>query len=197
MGDEKTAEQQSLDLNVGASQEPAIKQEAFTDPAHAPKSATVAAPPIASPLQSAAPVVEEKKPVQPAKPFDEEVNRRMSRVDELEKSFNSLRTESEALRNRLDQELLNSRVNWAANKGVKGLTRDDLAMIMPKVDPSTPEGLAALDAWRQQRSDLFPDPTLPKTASPEQMMEKVDTSRNHFWTGNKFREIASSTMGKD
>ena len=196
MADEKTAEQQSLDLNVGATQEPAIKQEASADPAPAPKSATVAAPPIASPSQSAAPVVEDK-PVQPAKPFDEEVNRRMSRVDELEKSFTSLRTESEALRNRLDQELLNSRVNWAANKGVKGLTRDDRAMIMPTVDPSTPEGLAALDAWRQQRSDLFPDPALPKAVSPEQMMEKVDTSRNHFWTGNKFREIASSSMGKD
>jgi len=109
MADEKPAEQTSLDLKVGAAQEPAIKQEASTAPAA--KSTTVAVPPIASPKQSAAPVVEEKKPEPPVKPFDDELNRRMSRVDELEKSFNSLRTESEALRNRLDQELLNSRVN--------------------------------------------------------------------------------------
>ena len=195
MADEKPAEQQSLDLKVGSAQETAVKQEAPTAPAA--KSATVAAPPIASPSQSAAPVVEEKNPVPPAKPFDEEVSRRMSRVDELEKSFTSLRTESEALRNRLDQELLNSRVNWASNKGVKGLTRDDLAMIMPKVDPSTPEGLAARDAWRQQRSDLFPDTSLPKATSPDQMMEKVNPEQNHFWTGNKMREIATGAMGKD
>tara|TARA_R110000765_G_scaffold231815_2_gene335203 strand:- start:7477 stop:8064 length:588 start_codon:yes stop_codon:yes gene_type:complete len=195
MADENPAEQQSLDLKVGASQEPPAKQEASTAPAE--KSATVAAPPIASPSQSVAPLVEEKKPVPQAKPFDEEVNRRMSRVDELEKSFTSLRTESEALRNRLDQELLNSRVNWASNKGVKGLTRDDLAMIMPKVDPSTPEGLAALDAWRQQRSDLFPDHSMPKATSPDQMMEKMNSEQNHFWTGNKIREIATGAMGKD
>jgi len=195
MVDEKTAEQQSLDLNVGPTQAEPPKQE--TAPIVITETTTGVVPPIASPKQSAAPVVEEKKPEPPVKPFDDELNRRMSRVDELEKSFTSLRSESEALRNRLDQELLNSRVNWAANKGVKGLTRDDLAMIMPKVDPSTPEGLAALDAWRQQRSDLFPDPALPKAVSPEQMMEKVDTSRNHFWTGNKFREIASNSMGKD
>jgi len=195
MSEDHVSEQQSLDLKIEVAEEASAEPSAAT--AASTQSATVAAQPVASPSHSAAPVADQKKDALNAKSFDDEVSRRMSRVDELEKSFTSLRTESEALRNRLDQELLNSRVNWAANKGVKGLTRDDLAMIMPKVDPSTPEGLAALDAWRHQRSDLFPEPTLPKQTTPDQMLAKVDPTRNHFWNSNKFREIASQFVSKD
>jgi 3-methyladenine DNA glycosylase/8-oxoguanine DNA glycosylase len=180
-------EQQNLDLQISDSpvQSPVeVKpaQPALVVQEQAKEQAVVSSP--------------QSNPPEREKKFDEEIKRRLSRVDLLEDSLTALQNQSEALRARLDKEILNQRINWAVNQGIKGLSRADLGAIMPDVDPSTPEGMAALDAWKQERPEIFPVSDLPKQRSADSILANVEDRPNHFWSANKMREIATNGMGK-
>ena len=179
-------EQQNLDLQI-ADTTPALEPEVK---AETPK------PVVHDHVEPKAAVAESTESQIKNKKFDQEIDRRLSRVDDLENSLTVLQKQSEAMRERLDKELLNQRVNWAINQGIKGLTRADLEVIIPKVDPSTPEGMATLDAWKQDRPEIFPASDMPKQANAETILATIEDRPNHFWSANKMREIANNSMGK-
>lgn len=89
---------------------------------------------------------------------------------------------------------LSARLEHVAALGLKpGLySRDDLTQLLPKVDPSTPEGAKALLAWKQERPALFESrlPSMAEQLEAAQAAVTADDANDHPVYGKAYRAKA-------
>lgn len=143
-------------------QPPAAQAPAQASPAQAPAAAPVAQP---APAQAPAQKPALKRPAAAA-PKPSPVAEQQALNAELRKTLEESRKMVEADRAKRRLEIVREGM-------VAPLRDDDLELMIPKVDPTTPEGLAALKKWKADRSDLYPAPLVAPRAKAEDLQKRL------------------------